>query len=67
MSIEQCLEHEPAGYTEDIRQHVPQLDVGIFKNLCDEGILFYGLRKGTSQVYVSRRRVRLSFGVKPPI
>src|ERR1700712_1011617 len=33
----------------------------------DQGILFYGLRRGTSQVYVSRRRVRLSFGVKPPI
>jgi len=26
------------------------------------GILFYGLRRGTSQVYVSRRRARLSFG-----
>jgi hypothetical protein len=33
----------------------------------DLGILFYGLRRGTSQVYVSRRRVRLSFGVEPPI
>jgi hypothetical protein len=33
MSIEQCLEHEPAGYTEDIRQHVPQLDVRIFEDL----------------------------------
>ena len=31
------------------------------------GILFYGLRRGTSQVCVSRRRVRLSFGVEPPI
>ena len=33
----------------------------------DEGILFYGLRRSTSQVYVSRRRVRLPFGVKSPI
>ncbi len=29
--------------------------------------MFYGLGKGTSQVYVSRQRVRLSFGVEPPI
>ncbi len=31
------------------------------------GILFYGLRRGTNQVYVIRRQVRLSFGVRPPI
>jgi hypothetical protein len=33
MAVERCLEHEAAGYTEDIRQHVPQLDVGILEDL----------------------------------
>jgi hypothetical protein len=33
MAIEQCLEHKPAGYTEDIRQNVPQLDVCILEDL----------------------------------
>ena len=33
MAVEQCLEHKPAGDTEDVRQHVPQLDVGILEDL----------------------------------
>ena len=28
----------------------------------ERGILFYSLKRGTSQVYVGRRRVKLSFG-----
>ena len=34
MSIEQCLEHEAAGYTEDVRPHVPSLTFASSRTFC---------------------------------